>query len=575
MKYFIFLLLPFSFLFAQSNKWPPEDVGKSENFNSLKLDGDRYLPSTKKYNLVWADQLVPNFWISEKEVEFAANHYIGTQKIYLEQVNEFRKYNPNFLVSAYHLAFGLNPQDNSNCPQPRNNDNGNIGVVTPLRYISEYDNYFLPWCESNGIDINSDRFEAMFQHFDELGPGKRVWHLDPYWLMNIKNTDWNNYLAETTISWIEGMENDGFFFDVAVEMNAYFYNPTKYNPDSWGFNWWESPHNILGEKSMNLNEFYIWQNENIKQYFQNIYKKFHSGGNEYLVLPNVDQMVTTIYDPIWLDGDENGETIDGAMIEGFGGYSGKDMYLTLERCIRHITGRKKILIAQFNETDKTEIYRRTAMYMLVKNSSSFINAIDYDGDETNNVFWYPEYEIELGDYLEEITDLEELRAVGQGWESLWKREYQRGTVLVNTHTSAIEFELDTNYDWSIVKTSGGGSVDDQGNVPNYSIDYEDVSGIISIPASDGIILFKDNKSNIINELGSLIRISQINNNFISIDSKLKLNEVNIYNLNGQLLESETGMKNNSLSISNLQNGVYFIVINPKQENIYKRFTIIR
>src|SRR5204862_2733180 len=125
-------------------------------------------------------------------------------------------------------------------------------------------------------------------------------------------------------------------------------------------------------------------------YYQPLYSRFHSALVDYLVMPNVDQMVTGWYDPTWLDG-SGGETIDGAMMESFGNYTGPDMYLTLERGLRHITGRGKILIAQYYTNTLAERYRRTGMYMLIKNENSFINLTD------GNVDWFPEYEIDLGD----------------------------------------------------------------------------------------------------------------------------------------------------------------------------------
>ena len=72
-------------------------------------------------------------------------------------------------------------------------------------------------------------------------------------------------------------------------------------------------------------------------------------------------MVTTVYDPTWTDGNASGETIDGAMMESFGGYRGQDMWLSMERCIRHITGRGKILIAQFYDATEVERLRQTEL----------------------------------------------------------------------------------------------------------------------------------------------------------------------------------------------------------------------
>src|SRR5262249_44660279 len=145
----------------------------------------------------------------------------------------------------------------------------------------------------------------------------RVWHQDPYWLMNIENSDWTQYIGDETLDWMRGNQDEGCFFDVAVETNSSLYNPKKSDPPPHDFNWWQSPHGPSGYVGTiaDYSNFDDWQNPRSLRYFQNIYRRFHTDSVDYLVLPNVDQMVTTVYDPTWLDGDASGETIDGAMME--------------------------------------------------------------------------------------------------------------------------------------------------------------------------------------------------------------------------------------------------------------------
>lgn len=147
-------------------------------------------------------------------------------------------------------------------------------------------------------------------------------------------------------------------------------------------------------------------NNQYLKYYQDIYKQYHTALFDYLLIPNVDQMATGWYDPVWMDGSFGGETIDGAMMESFGNYTGSDMYLTLDRCVRHITGRGKILIAQWYDDSPKERYRRIGMYMLVKNENSFVNIA------TGNVNWYPEYEISLGEQSPVPNNLQSMRVAG-------------------------------------------------------------------------------------------------------------------------------------------------------------------
>jgi len=472
---------------AQQHSWPPEAPGLAPITLTMTLPGDRKLPSSERWNLIWADQLVPN-WISDSQMVFAANHYIGTQKIFKAQASQFRTVNPNFLVVAYHLASGLNPAMNSDCPDPKDNTGTDfIGVIAPKGYISEYTEYFQPWLAAKNISESSPAFEAIFQHFDEMRKDKRVWHRDPYWLMNMDNGNWRDYLSETCLNWMKGNEDEGVFFDVAVETSASLYNPNTFNPAPGNFNWWENPHAPFGypDSITTRQQFAGYMNSMYLPYFQEVYRSFHLGDTSYLVLPNVDQMITTVYDPTWLGGDANGETVDGAMIESFGHANGGDMYLTLERVVRHITGRGKILIAQSYPSSSSENARLIGMFMLVKNENSYVNILSSSGVE-----WYPEYEIDLGKQTPIPSDLNALRVQGSGSSSLWRREYERGAVLCNTSSASMMYTLSGD-GWSILIPSGGGDVGTDGTMQAQSIEMIPVSSSVSVAASDCVILLRD------------------------------------------------------------------------------------
>lgn len=477
------LLLPHP-VSAQADAWPPEAVMPAPIMQELALAESRFIPSTRRYNLVWADQLRP-YLFTPAEIRFAARHYVGSQKLWTDQARQFRAYDPNFLMLIYHLAVGLNPRQNDDCPDPKTlSGDGHIGVVAPEGYVSEWENNFLPWLQSEGITPGSARYEAMFQHYDIVDPAHRVWHLDPYWVMNLENADWRRYLSATCENWMAGNESEGCFFDVAVETNAFFYNPRRQNPAPGDFDWWADPHRPAQNTGVfdGRRAFADWMNFQYRAYFQAIYRDFHSSQPQRLVIPNVDQMVTSVYDPVWLSGDSSGETVDGVMMEGFGNYRGYDMYLTLERCVRHITGRGKILIAQFSDHSPEELYRRTAMYMLVKNENSYINAVAED------IRWYPEYEIDLGDQLPVPADLEQMRVDGSGAASLWRRDFTGGMVLINTSDHAFTYLPPPGWNWTWIRTSGGGTVADNGTPAAQILSYEPVSGAVTVPASGGVIL---------------------------------------------------------------------------------------
>jgi hypothetical protein len=471
---------------GQSPDWPPEQLRPAPIMQGISLSEGRFVPSTRRWNLVWADQIIP-YQYSSAQLEFAARHYIGSQKLWADQAAQFRSIRPNFLMLAYHLAAGLNPGKNSDCPDPKSTGGGGfIGVVSPAGYVSEWTTHFLPWLAAKGIDVGSTRFEEMFQHYDSAVPATRVWHQDPYWLMNLDDDDWRQYIGDACLEWMQGNENEGCFFDVAVETSSALYNPKQQNPAPGNFDWWAPPHRpVQAAVIPDRRAFGEWMNAQYRACFQELYRRFHSGPNDYLVLPNVDQMVTSVYDPLWLDGDEQGQTVDGVMMEGFGNYTGYDMWLTLERCIRHVTGRGKILIAQFSTDSDADRLRRMAMYMLVKNDNSFVN------DVSSDVTWYPEYEVDLGEILSTPTDLEQLRVGGSGPEGIWLREYENGYVLVNSTGDAAVHDLPGDAIWRLYEPVGGGVVDGEGTPVRQWQNWSDPLVRVTIPASGGVILKKD------------------------------------------------------------------------------------
>jgi len=82
---------------AQIQSWPPGGITPSPAV--FNLAANRYVPSTKRYNLVWGDQL---YGLPASQIEFIAKNYVATQKIFSHQAADYRAHNPNFIVTAYH-----------------------------------------------------------------------------------------------------------------------------------------------------------------------------------------------------------------------------------------------------------------------------------------------------------------------------------------------------------------------------------------------------------------------------------------------------------------------------------------
>lgn len=574
--YFCFDSLFAPSLVAQVHAWPPGGILPAPVTAGMKLPSNRFVPSTKKYNLIWADQL---YGQSAGRIEFIAKNYAATQKIWNYQAADYRVYNPNFIVTIYHLANGINPGQNDDCPDPKSQTgSGFIGVVAPDGYVSEWQNHFLPWLNKESIAMGGNAYEQMFQHFTSVDKANRVWHRDPYWVMNLENSDWRKYVSEISLNWMKGNQDEGCFFDVSVEtLASSLFHPESGDPAPYHFPWHLLPYGPFGYSISSLNDFSNWMNNQYLKYYQFIYKQFHTPAMDYLVLPNVDQMATGWYDPVWMEGSVDGETIDGAMMESFGNYTESDMYLSLERCVRHITGRGKILIAQFYNNSPEERYRRIGMYMLVKNENSFVNIASGD------VSWYPEYEISLGDQSPVPDNLQSLRVAGSGDASLFKRDYQYGMVLCNTSSVPMSYSL-TGNNWYKITASGGGSVDEQGMISNQSLGYESVGTTVAVPASDCLILTNNRPASIDDvqalAAGCTVYPQPVQDNFvINIPGDLYGDyEWSIYNSSGILIRRGTIRSHTNrieISIAHFTNGMYFFRLSGKNFISSIKFLLMR
>jgi len=538
--------------YCQVQTWPPGGTVPSPLTMGKRLPESRYVPSTKRYNLVWADQLVGQ---PPGKIRFIAQNYAASQKMSSSQVADYRTYNQNFLCVGYHLSNGINPQNNNDCPLPHGTTA--ISSCTPLGWVSEWDGYFAPWLASTGIAQRSARFETMFQHYNAVDSLHRVWHGDPQWTMCLENADWRNYVADATIGWMTGLHDDGCFFDVCVEtMVSGLFHPVSGDPAPHDFNWYLSPYGPAGYAVATLGDFASWMNGQYLGYWQSIYKRYHTASADFLVLPNVDQMITGWYDPAWMDGNSGGETIDGAMLENFGTSTGSDMYLSLSRAVKHLAGRGKILIAQFYDSTQSERYRRTGMYMLIKNENSFINILAAGAPG-----WFPEYEIDLGDQSQVPVSLDALRVAGSGAASLFKRDYQNGMVLCNTSGSAMNYAL-SGTGWNVVATSGGGGVDNNGAIAKQSIALIPIVSSptrVPVPAS-GCVILRNNAAAIHAEP----RRQTIGKGFCTIPAdglitSGRTGTVSIYDMHGRLVvRKQTTNDRTRVDVSSVPCGIYLV-----------------
>lgn len=99
-------------------------------------------------------------------------------------------------------------------------------------------------------------------------------------------------------------------------------------------------------------------------------------------------------------------------------------------------------------------------------------SFDYGDKDHTQVWWYDEYDVELGEPVGEAVSL---NGAGQFREDVWRRDYTNGIVLVNATGVAQEIDLGGDYEKIIGKQDSG--------VNNGAIVNK-----VRLPARDGLVL---------------------------------------------------------------------------------------
>lgn len=423
------------------------------------------LPSTRRYVLVWKDQLADAVQtISAAQKDFIVTHYVGSQKLFAHQIDEYRQKNPGFLMLVYHLAYGLNGADQTN---PVSN------IVGPEKYAQEDTETFTPYVAAHSLDR-----EKAYQHTATPGTSSnRVSYPDPYWLMDIASSEWRTYLFDTLVTWqgYPASHATGVFLDVAFPP-WYSYEPAM---------WWAGVAPGGGSRTA-LRDFW---NPRALAYYDAMRAAFAPNANHprYLVIPNTDALVDGTDEPAFLDGTDGVFTENWQVILGSSG----DERLSLSRILKYVTSQGKVWMADVTKagTELTQSEREQIIgaYLLVRNGTSYIMLGNSD------VTWYPEYELDFGAYDDEPpADLETLRVTGSGGSAggLYLRKYANGLVLVNTSDTAQSYKVPSAMKRAAF--SGGGPVSAGGTLPDFSLTYDaDVApGMLSV-AGHSVVLLRD------------------------------------------------------------------------------------
>jgi hypothetical protein len=397
-------------------------------------------PDTTAGIYVFNDQLA--VWeMSEAQFEFAARHYVGTQKVFASDARRFRAHNPNFVVLNYRLGLGLGYQ-------------GTTGD-----------------CEPNGVWTEVIEGEKRLREYPDRPPaewffewdGQRVFFCDWGWyVMDLGNASWREYWAGEVLRQLQANTADGVFVDSLFPPN--YYGGDKFQP-------------YLPAVDAAFEATWSSQIEALIAFGQ--------AGElaEYYFIPNVGG---------WVNGRDatNYSGADGVMVEGFGrwphgGYFSAqdgDWQMQMDRILHMVHLDKIVLLQQYVKKDDVEDRLfLLGSYLLVKGRHTYLNL-----EFSTQPEWFPEYEIPIGAPVGGTP-----RSIGSLWRSDWGvyvRTFANGLVLVNPSDKTREITLQKTY-YQVVP-SGGGMVPADGKPADWVVEYLPVTKVTLLPDQGVVLLVK-------------------------------------------------------------------------------------
>ena len=380
--------------------------------------------------------------MTEAQFQFAATHYVGSQKITRDQADRLRAYDPNFLILHYRLGEGLGYRSTAAGCNPTGD----------FLQIIEGDQWVQEWPGEENVEDS---------WFFPYGGGDRVLQCTWGWyLMELNDAGWRAYWMDEVSRQLAANDNDGVFADSLSVPNYLggdsFSPPLPADDDAFEAAW-----------AVRIINWLAYVKEQL--------------GDQYLLVPNAGHWVTTrnLTDYSFAD---------GVMIEGFAAWGPGnpfdvvDWQLQMNR-ILSLERQGKAVIAQSYLDDAGDSDSRMyflANYLLVKGPHTYINM-----DLGLSPEWFPEYEILIGRPLDALpASVGVWHDAGSG---LYLREYSNGLVVVNPTGVARSLGLsETYYQASPV---GGGYLPADADTTGWTVEYKPIS-TLELGAYQGAVLLQ-------------------------------------------------------------------------------------
>lgn len=367
----------------------------------------RPFPDTSDAIAILADQLPTG--MSAGQQQFAATHFVGSQKLVLDVSKPLRAINPGFLVLHYHLGIWQSAPSVS-------------FIVDGTTWGNDFPT----------VDAN----EAWFWHNPE---GKRVASTaDQKLLMNLADPAFRAYWAKSIAAQTKAGDYDGVFADSS--------SPPLLQGEVGGQ---DARLAGTGVKDSPIAE---WGGKTYIQVWQDFMVSFDSAlaAEGIPLIPNEGDFVTT-WDPT------NYALTAGVFSEGFASpsFSTADWKASTNQLLA--LSASKILILQNYLGSAADLAVRRfylANYLLVRGARTYL---DYFAK--GPLEWYPEWGIDTGAAKKTATKVDELLTP----EGAYRRDFAKATVLVNPTDLPITVALGSTM--KRVEPQGGGAIDTTGATP--------------------------------------------------------------------------------------------------------------
>jgi hypothetical protein len=404
-------------------------AGAPQGAGPASGSGARSFPDTSSSIAILADQLPDG--MTAAQTQFAATHFVGSQKLVLPITQSLRAINPGFLVLHYHLAIWQSAPSVDFII-----DGQSWGNDYPT--VTQHEDYF--WHDAQGNRVAS------------TADGKL--------LMNVTDPGFQAYWASSIAQQVQDGEYDGVFADSASP--ALLQGETT-DPQLAGTAASTSTFAQLGGVSWSQ-AWATWMTSFDATLAQ----------EGTMLIPNVGNLITS-----WDTTDYS--VTHGVFSEGFAdpSFATSDWHSATDQLVAFVNNGQIVMLQNYLNGNTSDLGRRLyylANYLLVKGPRTYL---DYFAN--GPLEWYPEWGLSLGpaqkSALAGIDDLLDPSGV-------YRRDFQNGVVLVNPSGSPITVSLGGQF--QLVQPQGGGPIDASGSAGG-SITTTPVTSV-SVPATGAVIL---------------------------------------------------------------------------------------